>query len=144
MLTAGNIINNSRSLSRPNAGFYTLLPQYNIPETFELLCQSSLLSFYISSHFSISNVNMSISIIDPVFTTPYVGPCIIMLYKSNGTPIEAIDGPEEGEPVLKINGVNITIKMSEGCKAVKTNGVMPEGYYIKVSYKGERYGWIIR
>ncbi|QBZ63719.1 hypothetical protein PoMZ_05406 [Pyricularia oryzae] len=75
---------------------------------------------------------MSISIIDPVFTTPYVGPCIIMLYKSNGTPIEAIDGPEEGEPVLKINGVNITIKMSEGCKAVKTNGVMPEGYYIKI------------
>lgn len=144
MLTAGNIINNSRSLGRPDICFYAFLPLHNIPETSKLLCQSSLLSFYILSHFSISNVNMSIALIDPIFTTPYIGPCQITLFTTNNMPVNAIDGPEGGEPVLKINGVNITLKMYEGCKAVKTYGVMPEGYYIKVLYKGERYGWIIR
>lgn len=144
MLTAGNIINSSRSLGQPDTCFYAFLPLHNIPEISELLCQSSLLSFYILSHFSISNVNMSIAIIDPIFTTPYIGPCQITLFKTNNMAVDAIDGPAQGEPVLKINDVNITIKMSEGCKAVKTNGVMPEGYYIKVSHKGERYGWIIR
>ncbi|QBZ57622.1 hypothetical protein PoMZ_02554 [Pyricularia oryzae] len=87
---------------------------------------------------------MSLSIIDPVFATKYIGPCQITLYNSNGTPVTAIDAPEKCEPALKVNDKVITIHIYEGCKAEKSHGTFPDGYYIKVSTKGERYGHIIR
>ncbi|TLD13121.1 uncharacterized protein PgNI_02686 [Pyricularia grisea] len=87
---------------------------------------------------------MSIKIIDPVYTTKYIGPCQITLFDRNDTPITVIDAPEKAEPALQINDKVITIKIFEGCRAEKDYGTFPDGLYIKVSYKGQRYGYIIR
>ncbi|TLD17873.1 uncharacterized protein PgNI_02102 [Pyricularia grisea] len=82
---------------------------------------------------------MSLSIEHPVYTTRYIGPCLITLYDSNNQPVQMIDAPDNVQPVIvKVNNDRITININIGCKAERVRGLFSDGYYFEVRVKTNR------
>ncbi|TLS22467.1 uncharacterized protein PpBr36_09904 [Pyricularia pennisetigena] len=65
------------------------------------------------------------------------------LLKTDRTPVEMVD-VAIGPVTVKVQGVDVSFDVFNDCKAKKTSGNMPPGFFIKVGRKeGMRYYNII-